>query len=217
MKTPKEGNTGRPFSKVTEEGWPEKRKALMKRLSRDRSRLKLDKENLTAERKRLATEVESLEEENHAIAKRAKDLQIELLKKRTTAKESFESSDESNKRLVGPLARERGLLNEIGFFETEKARLSGTYLEVSGRLGANVSELDRTLRDIGFMNGEVRALMEKMEMLEGEVPMKFKDVDNLDEKISASIKALRSLYNRMQGTERDVKISYYKNKKGTRE
>jgi len=212
MKTPREGNTGRPFSKVTEEGWPEKRKVLMKRLSRDRSRLKLDKENLTAERKRLATEVESLEEENHAIAKRAKDLQIELLKKRTTAKESFESSDESNKRLVGPLARERGLLNEIGFFETEKARLSGTYLEVSGRLGANVSELDRTLRDIGFMNGEVRALMEKMEMLEGEVPMKFRDVDSLDDKIKRTLNALMGCYNSMRRVEITVKENYYKKK-----
>lgn len=212
MKTPREGNTGRPFSKVTEEGWPEKRKALMKRLSRDRSRLKLDKENLTAERKRLATEVESLEEENHAIAKRAKDLQIELLKKRTTAKESFERSDESNKRLVGPLARERGLLNEIGFFETEKARLSGTYLEVSGRLGANVSELDRTLRDIGFMNGEVRALMEKMEMLEGEVPMKFRDVDSLDDKIKRTSNALMGCYNSMRRVEITVKENYYKKK-----
>ncbi len=212
MKTPREGNTGRPFSKVTEEGWPEKRKALMKRLSRDRSRLKLDKENLTAERKRLATEVESLEEENHAIAKRAKDLQIELLKKRTTAKESFESSDESNKRLVGPLARERGLLNEIGFFETEKTRLSGTYLEVSGRLGANVSELDRTLKDIGFMNGEVRALMEKMEMLEGEVPMKFRDVDSLDDKIKRTLNALMGCYNSMRRVEITVKENYYKKK-----
>ena len=212
MKTPREGNTGRPFSKVTEEGWQEKRKAPMKRLSRDRSRLKLDKENLTAERKRLATEVESLEEENHAIAKRAKDLQIELLKKRTTAKESFESSDESNKRLVGPLARERGLLNEIGFFETEKTRLSGNYLEVSGRLGANVSELDRTLKDIGFMNGEVRALMEKMEMLEGEVPMKFRDVDSLDDKIKRTLNALMGCYNSMRRVEITVKENYYKKK-----
>ena len=56
-----------------------------------------------------------------------------------------------------------------------------------------------------------------MEMLEGEVPIKFKDVDNLDEKLIGSTMALRRLYDSMQGAERNLKMNYYKKKKGTGE
>lgn len=215
MKTPSEDNTGGPSSKVTEEEWLEKKEALLKRLSRDRNALRVDKENLI--RESLVVGIEGLEEENHLMTKSVKDFELQLSKKRRVCQTLYKRSDDLKEKLARSLPREHNLLNEIESYESEKARLSAIYSEVSKRLRTNVSSLESTVNDIGFMKGEVRALVEKMEMLEGEVPVKFKDVDNLDEKISASIKALRSLYNRMQGTERDVKISYYKKKKGTRE
>jgi chromosome segregation ATPase len=218
MKTPTEDNTGRhPSSKVTEEEWLEKKDALLKRLTRHRRTLKAEKEDLTRERERLISGIEGLEEENHLMAKSVKDFELQLSKKRRVCQTLYKRSDELKEEQARSLAREHNLLNEIELYDSEKAKLSDMYSEVSERLRTNVSALESAINDIGFMKGEVRALMEKMEMLEGEVPMKFKDVDNLDEKISASIKALRGLYNRMQGTERDVKISYYKKKKRTGE
>jgi chromosome segregation ATPase len=217
MKTPSEDNTGRLSSKMTEEEWLEKKEALLKRISRDRNALKVEKEDLTRERERLVVGIEGLEEENHLMAKSVKDFELQLSKKRRVCQSLYKRSDDLKEELARSLGREHNLLNEIELYESEKARLSDIYSEVSERLRTNVSALESTVNDIGFMKGEVRALMEKMEMLEGKVPMKFKDVDNLDEKISASIKALRGLYNRMEGTERDVKISYYKKKKRTRE
>lgn len=217
MKTPSEDNTGRLSTDVTEEEWLEKKEALLKRISRDRNALKVEKEDLTRERERLVVGIEGLEEENHLMAKSVKDFELQLSKKRRVCQSLYKRSDDLKEELARSLGREHNLLNEIELYESEKARLSDIYSEVSERLRTNVSALESTVNDIGFMKGEVRALMEKMEMLEGEVPMKFKDVDNLDEKISASIKALRGLYNRMEGTERDVKISYYKKKKRTRE
>ena len=217
MKTPSEDNTGRPSSKVTEEEWLEKKDALLKRISRDRNALKVEKEDLTTERERLLVGIERLEEENHLMAKSVKDFELQLSKKRRACQILYERSDDLKEELARSFAREHNLLNEIELYESEKARLSDIYSEVSERLRTNASALESTVNDIGFMKGEARALMEKMEMLEGEVTMKFKDVDNLDEKISVSIKALRGLYNRMRGTERDVKISYYKKKKRTRE
>ena len=215
MKTPSEDNTGSTSSKVTEEEWLEKKDALLKRLTRPRRTLKAEKEDLT--RERLISRNEGLEEENHLMAKSVKDFELQLSKKRRACQTLYKRSDDLKEELARSLAREHNLLNEIELYESERARVSDIYSEVSERVGTNVSTLEGIVNDIGFMKGEVRALMEKMEMLEGEVPMKFKDVDNLDEKISASIKALRGLYNRMQGTERDVKISYYKKKKRTGE
>lgn len=217
MKTPSEDNTGSPSSKVTEEEWLEKKDALLKRLTRPRCTLKAEKEDLTRERERLISGIEGLEEENHLMAKSVKDFELQLSKKRRVCQTLYKRSDDRKEELARSLAREHNFLNEIELYESERARVSDIYSEVSERVGTNVSTLESIVNDIGFMKGEVRAVMEKMEMLEGEVPMKFKDVDNLDEKISASIKALRGLYNRMQGTQRDVKVSYYKKKKRTRE
>lgn len=206
-----------PSSRVTEEEWMEKKTALLERLSKDKGALKNDRENLARERGRLISEVERLEEENHLMAKSVKEFELQLSKRRRISQSLYKRSDDIRMELVEFLAREHNLLSEIELFESEKSRLSDTYSEVSERLRTNISALENTVNDIDFMKGEVRALMEKMEMLEGKVPMKFKDMDNLDEKINGSIKALRGLYSRMQRAKRDVKISYYKKKKTTRE
>jgi chromosome segregation ATPase len=212
MKAPNEDNIESPSSKVKEEGWVEKKKALLKRLSTDTPALKVDRENLAAERKRLVAEVERLENENHALAKRTKALQTGLFEKRATANELFKTSDELMKSLARSLAKKRGLLSEIEFFEAEKATLSNTYLEVSERLGTNVSKIDYTLKDVGFIKGEVRALMDKMELLESEVPMKFQDRDNLDGKIKRTLCGLKGIYDRVQHVESTLKQNYYKNR-----
>jgi chromosome segregation ATPase len=202
-----------PSSRVSEEEWMEKKKALLDRLSKEKGDQKTDRENLSRERERLISEVERLEEENHLMAKSVKDFELQLSKRRGICQDLYKSSDELKLELVEFLAREHNILNEIELLELEKARLSEVYSEVSGRLRTNIAELENTVNDIDFMKGEVGALMEKMEMIEGEVPVKFKDVDNLDEKIIGSIKALKGLYSRMESAKKDVKISYYEKKK----
>lgn len=214
MKKPNQENTVDPYSEVPEERWPKKKNALLERLSKDTSAVKLDKKNLIAERNRLATEVERLEEENNTVAKQLRDLQSELLKKRTAVKEVFEKSDALKRKLIGLLAKKRGFLNEIEFYETEKVSLSETYLKISESLSNNVSTLNSTLKNLDFMKGEVKALMGKMAMLEGEIPVKKRDRGNLDEKIERTLNSLNEFYNRMQRVERTIKENYYiKNKK----
>jgi chromosome segregation ATPase len=214
MKKPNQENTVDPYSEVPEERWPKKKNALLERLSKDTSAVKLDKKNLIAERNRLATEIERLEEENNTVAKQLRDLQSELLKKRTAVKEVFERSDALKRKLVGLLAKKRGFLNEIEFYETEKVSLSEKYLKVSESLSNNVSTLNSTLKNLDFMKGEVKALMGKMAMLEGEIPVKKRDRGNLDEKIERTLNLLNEFYDRMQRVERTIKENYYiKNKK----
>lgn len=215
MNTSGDDYTRSPSSGVTEERWMKKKEALLKSLSKDRSAQKIDRAQLSTEKQRLISEVERLEEQNYSMAKSVKDFELQLSEKRRMSQMLFERSDALKKKLIRFLARERGLLNEIDFFESEKARLSDIYSQVSKSLDTNISLLDSTFNDIGFMKGEMRALIEKMGMLEGEVPVKLSDADNLDEKITRAIKELKNLYNKMQSVERSVKIDYYNKKKTT--
>ena len=216
MKTSGEDIPGRTSSEITEGEWLGKKQAILKRISRDKGLPKVDRDNLTGEKERLLAEVGKLEEENHIMAKSVKDFELQLAKRRRIYQTLFKRSDELKGKFVRFLAREHNLMNEIELYESEKAVISDTYSEVSEKLRNNVSSLECTVKDIGFMKGEVQMLIEKMEILEGEIPVKSKDMYNLDEKVMGAIKALKRLYNRMQAAERDVKVSYYK-RKTTRE
>ena len=186
-----------------------KRDALLARISKDLRSGRLDKENVVAQRNRCAAEVEKLEQENKTAAKRVMDLQSELVQKRTAAKNVFDRSDELKKHLVGLLAKKRGFLNEIGFYETEKASLSEHYLEISERLSNKVSTLNSTLKNLDFMKGEVKALMGKTAMLEDVIPDKKRDRGNLDEKIDRTLSSLNEFYDRMRRVEKTIKENYY--------
>ena len=186
-----------------------KKDALLARLSKDLRSGTLDKENLVAERKRCASEVENLEQENNTAARRVVDLQRELVQKRASAKNVFDRSDQLKKQLVGLLAKKRGFLNEIEYYETEKASLSEAYLQVSESLSNKVSTLNSTLKNLDFMKGEVRALMRKTAMLEDVIPVKKRDRGNLDEKIERTLNSLNEFYDRMRRVEKTIKENYY--------
>jgi chromosome segregation ATPase len=202
-----------PSSGVGEEEWTEKKEALLRGISEGRSALKIDRQSLTREKEKLVSDVERLEDENHLMARSVKDFQLQLSEKRSKSQMLFNRSDALKKKLVRLLARERSLQNEIQFYESEKAKLSDTHLQVSERLRTNISALDTIVKDIDFMKGEMGTLINKMGMLEREVPVKVSDVDNVDEKITGAMKVLKDLYSRMQGVERKVKTNYYKKKK----
>lgn len=197
---------------IDEGEWLKRKHALLERLSKEKSTRKTDRENLAKERQRLIPEIDRLEEENHIMAKSVKDFELQLVKRREICQSLYEKSDGVKENLVQALAGKNNLLHEIELCESEKAVLSETYSEISEKLMKNVSSLENTVNDIGFMKGEVQVLIKKMEVLEGEVPVKSKDMLNVDEKVMGAIKALKGLYNRMQAAERGVKVSYYKNK-----
>ena len=213
MNRPGEDTIGPSPSKVSGERWLEKKQALLQRIARDGSPLKIDRANLTGERERLHSQVERLEEENHMMTNSVKDFELQFSKKRRMYQDLFKRSDELKDKLMGFLSREQNLLHEIELCESEKAELSDVFAEVSENLRGNISTLESTVNKIGFMKGEVHALMEKMKILEDEVPLKFRDVDTLDKKIIGLIQALRDLHARTQGAQRNVKMRYYKNKK----
>jgi chromosome segregation ATPase len=202
-----------PSSGVVEEEWTEKKEVLLRGTSEGRSALKIDRESLTREKKKVVSDVERLEDENHLMARSIRDFQLQLSEKRRKSHKLLNRSDALKKKLARLLAQERSLQNEIQFYELEKAKLYDTHIQVSERLRSNISALDTIVKDIDFMKGEMGTLINRMGMLEREVPVKVSDVDNLDEKITGAMKVLKDLYSRMQGVERNVKTNYYKNKK----
>ena len=171
----------------------------------------MSKSDLSPERKTLVLKLESLEQENKALASQLENLNLRLFEKRKEANMLFESSDELKKSLMGFISEENDLLHEIEFLESEKAKLVEIYDGVSERYDTNMSALEGMIKDVGFMKGEIGALIIKIGMLEEEIPDKFRDADNLDKKITGTfIRALNDLQNRLNTAERKAKVLYYK-------
>jgi len=191
----------------------QKKEALLKRLLEDRNARALDSSSLLKEKERLAAEIGRLEDANHSLAQQVKDFRSRVSEKRKTFRMLSQKSEALKQKLVRALTRERNLLNEIDFFKSEKSELDELYRDVAQSLDANITSLDRTFKNIVFVRGELKAVIDKMNMLEQKVPFKFRDVDNLDKQVTGTVKALQSLFDRMQNIEMNLNISYYKNKK----
>ena len=157
------------------------------------------------------SELESLEQENKALASQLENLNLRLSEKRKEANMLCESSDKLKKNLMGFISEENDLLHEIEFLESEKVKLVEIYDGIAERYDTNMSVLEGMIKGIGFMKGEIGALIIKTGMLEEEIPDKFRDADNLDKKITGTfIRALNDLQNRLHTVERKAKVLYYK-------
>lgn len=206
-----------PPSMPVEERWIEKRKSLLERLTTGRSAPNIDRKDLSRKREALLLKVEGLEEENHKLARSAKEFELQLSKKTRIYRTKLNRGDDLKKKQVRLSTREHSLLNEMELYESEQVRLTGIYTETSEKLRENIASLKQIIDRIGFTKGEVRTLTGKMAMMEGDIPVKSNEVDNMDETIKKSIRALRGFGNRMQRIERDLIVNYYERKQHARE
>jgi len=171
----------------------------------------MNRSDLSAERKMLVLKVEGLEQENKALADQLKDLELRLFEKKKEANMLGKRSDELKETLIRFISEESNLLHEIKFLESEKEKLVEVYDGVSERYDTNMSVLEGMIKDTGFIKGEIGALIMKMGMLEEEIPLKYRDADNLDKKIKGTfIRALNDLQQRINTVERKAKLLYYK-------
>jgi len=190
--------------------WQEKKKAILERLSKSCETNKSDRAKLKAAREGLLSEVKRLEEENNAMARDQKELQRKILEKRTMAQMLFKRTDDLKRKGVRLACRENSLLQEIRFLSAEKQGGEDRYREISKRIDTYMSAVAHMVKNIDFMKGEMGTLMEKVGLLERDVPIKFQDADHLDEKIESALQALTDLYDKMRAIERNGKVSYYK-------
>ncbi len=166
------------------------------------------------ENMRFAGEVESLKKENKALTGTLRDLELTLVKKKRLYKTLFLDSEEQRKTLLAFIAEESDLVQEIEFYESEKNDMDEIYADVSAKYGANMSVLESMIRNVGFLKGEIGALVLQMGMLEEEIPERYRDADNLDKKIKGTfIRALNDLQNKIDVVERKAKVLYYQKEK----
>jgi len=171
----------------------------------------MDKSDLSPARKMFLLKVEGLEKENMALGEQLKDLEFRLFEKKKEANILAERTEGVKETIIRFISEENNLLHERKFFESEKEKLVGIYDGVSERYDTNMSVLEGMIKDTGFMKGEIGALIMKVGMLEGEIPVKFRDADNLDKKIKGTfIRALKDLQQRVNAVERKAKVLYYK-------
>jgi len=162
----------------------------------------------------LSGEVESLEKDNKALTGELSDLELTLVKKKRTAKALLENSEEQKKSLLALVAEENDLVQEIEFYESEKNKMDEIYAGVSAKYENNMKILEDMIKNVGFLKGEIGALVLQMGMLEEEIPERYRDADNLDKKIKGTfIKALNDLQNRVDVVERKARVLYYQKEK----
>jgi chromosome segregation ATPase len=197
------------YSGMTETIWVKNKKAILRKLAENKDSLRNYREKLQAEKKELAEETERLEQENYSLLGQVKDLEMQHLEKSSTMQKLNSQLHASKKKLVKPLTEESGYLSEIKFLESEKASLFERHDEASETLNNNMAALGSTIMEIEFIKGEIGILMNKIGMIEDEIPEIFGEIDDLDEKITWASKTLTDLYNRMKTVEKDAKILYY--------
>nr|ASQ41171.1 magnetosome protein Mad24 [Candidatus Magnetananas rongchenensis] len=197
---------------LTETEWIRKKNEMLK--SSENDTLKMDKKSLINEKKQLIADIECLESTNHSMARQIKSLQFDLEKNRKRASVLFDKSDETKRDLEKHLAVERGLLSELEFYEAEKSKLSNRYIQVMGNLDTHMESLDNTVSYIDFVRGEIVAIRDKMDFLEDDVPDAYKQVDDIDDLIDQTVDSLTNLYDKAYHAEKNIKINYYKTKKG---
>ena len=174
----------------------------------------MNESNPIKENAALTGEVESLEKENKALTGKLSDLELTLVKKKRTAKTLLEKSEEQKESLLALVAEENDLVQEIEFFASEKNKMDKIYAGVSAKYEDNMEILEGMIKNVGFLKGEIGALVLQMSMLEEEIPERYRDADNLDKKIKGTfIKALNDLQNRVDVVERKAKVLYYQKEK----
>ncbi len=162
----------------------------------------------------LTREIDSLKIENKALAGKLSDLELTLVKKKRTAKALLETSEEQKKSLPALVAEENDLVQEIEFYESEKSKMDEIYAHISAKYEDNMEILEGMIKNVGFLKGEIGALVLQMGMLEEEIPERYRDADNLDKKIKGTfVRALNDLQNRVEVVEKKAKVLYYQKEK----
>jgi len=188
------------------------RDELLKKISNDKRSVKGENETVFEANSRLVNEIDKLEEENHNLRKEIKDLELKFIEKQKQAAAVNDELENEKGNLANIRAQERAIINELEFYDSEKQRLNTEFLKISNTLDSRLSSLNSLVSKIEFIKGEINTLIEKMSLLENDVPEKYYDVDNIDILFSQTIKDLQQLHVRTLNMEKKLKIDFYKRK-----
>ncbi|KPA12869.1 magnetosome protein Mad24-2 [Candidatus Magnetomorum sp. HK-1] len=170
--------------------------------------------NSLIKKDQLVKGVEALEANNDILSLNIKELKTSLEDKRKTNQSLIAQLKSSKQNFADPIAESKFLQNNIDFLNSEKKRLTIEYHELKKDLDGQLINVDKLLKDLGFIKGEIGTLLVQIGMLEEELPMKLRDAKILDEKISKSFFSMvTELHDNVTTVSNKAKSSYYKNLK----
>jgi chromosome segregation ATPase len=167
------------------------------------------RDTLITENAALDDDIARIEEDNHALAREVKEYEIRLLEKSSVKNKIMRSADKIKKALAGNFAQENSVASEVWFLESEKSRLADEYDKLVADLNDNITILGSLILDADFIRGETVALKDKVALIEDEIPFKFEQLHQLEEKIAWTSVILERLYKSMKAAEKKTKMFYY--------
>ncbi|ETR64730.1 MAG: hypothetical protein OMM_15417 [Candidatus Magnetoglobus multicellularis str. Araruama] len=166
------------------------------------------------QKEKLLKQIESLETNNTYLKQQMETLETNARQKQAKKHSLLAQLNDIKAQSSEPAAEKNDLENSILFLTSEKQQLTREYQSVKSSLDNNLLAIDSMLKDLGFIKGEIATLIDQVSMLEEELPVRIRDADNLEDKISRSCaNAITRLYQDMKAIENKAKVSYYKSYK----
>jgi chromosome segregation ATPase len=162
-------------------------------------------------KEKLTNEIERTTAANTLLEQKIAALETAITQKKSNKQNLIQKLDQCRLESAEPVSERKDIENNIQFLKTEKSRLTHEYQSIKSSLDKNLHAIDTMLKDLGFIKGEIATLIDQVSILEEELPVRIRDADNLDDKITRSTaNAITSLYKDMKEIENRAKMSYYK-------
>jgi len=162
-------------------------------------------------KEKLTKEIERTTAANTLLTQKIETLEATISQKKSNKQNLIQQLNQCKRESAEPVSERKYLDHNIQFLKTEKTRLTQEYQSLKSNLDKNLHTIDSMLKDLGFIKGEIATLIDQVTILEEELPVRIRDADNLDDKITRSTaNAVTTLYKDMKEIEHRAKMSYYK-------
>lgn len=192
--------------------WIDKKDEFLERLAHYEQPGNKGHEGLSREKRELIAELDAIEAENSSLLERQREMQNELIRRRTAARTLFAMADDIKDSYLQCTSEENSLNAEIRFMEEEKLLFEDLTRKTSETYHEKMAGLGQVIKDIRFVSGEIEMWTEKLLALEAEVPQQYRELGFLNDQIDGSLKALANLGSKLKQVEYNVKTLYYKGK-----
>ncbi len=170
----------------------------------------MDDSELSAEVKLILSEIQSLEQENSELVGR---LETESHAREVAVQENRllqKQFDKARQTMSDIMAQQNDLISQKQFLEAESQDLAQACQRVSNKYDDNMQDLEDLMKDIEFLKGEIDTLQSKAQILEAEIPYKYKDSENLEKRVKVTFfRALNNLQKRISDVQRKAEVIYY--------
>ena len=114
------------------------------------------------------------------------------------------------------LEARRFLIRELGDLDDEKVEQEGALVAAAGLLRARLEEIEKAVRQVEFLRGELEALQSHVASVKATVPGTVRDKDRLDDKIAGTAREFKHIADHVRNAELEFKLAYYQKRQELR-